>query len=85
MNHAPPAKRRDVTFSTAFATASAGVARDAATIRSWASGSATVNVVFPREHVTLTGPLSHFVSQADSGNRMIRGFCATCGTPVTSV
>ncbi len=50
----------------------------------WASGSATVNVIFPVESVTLTGPVTQFVSQADSGNRMIRGFCATCGTPVTS-
>lgn len=50
----------------------------------WASGSATVNVVFPVEHVTVTGPLSTFVSHADSGNRMTRGFCTTCGTPVTS-
>lgn len=50
----------------------------------WASGSATVNVVFPTEKVSLSGPLTHFVSHADSGNRMVRAFCPQCGTPVTS-
>lgn len=50
----------------------------------WAAGSASVNLVFPADQLTFTGPLAKFVSQADSGNRMTRGFCATCGTPVTS-
>jgi len=50
----------------------------------WASGSATVNVVFPADAVTLEGPLRTFVSKADSGNTMVRGFCSDCGTPVTS-
>ncbi len=50
----------------------------------WASGFATVNLVFPVAALTITGPLSQFVSLADSGNRMTRGFCSTCGTPVTS-
>ncbi len=50
----------------------------------WASGSATVNVVFPLDKVTITGPLTQFISVADSGNRMVRSFCPTCGTPMTS-
>jgi hypothetical protein len=50
----------------------------------FAAGSATVNVIFPTPSVTLTGPLRSFVSQADSGNQMTRGFCEHCGTPVTS-
>ena len=50
----------------------------------WASGSATVNIVFATDAVSLTGGLTHFVSIADSGNRMVRGFCPSCGTPVTS-
>ena len=50
----------------------------------WASGSATVNAVFPVAAMTIAGSLTKFVSLADSGNRMTRGFCATCGTPVTS-
>jgi hypothetical protein len=50
----------------------------------WASGSATVNAVFEVDSVTMTGALATFVSQADSGNTMRRGFCPSCGTPVTS-
>ncbi len=50
----------------------------------WASGSATVNAVFELDKVTLTGALTTFVSTADSGNTMRRGFCPACGTPVTS-
>jgi len=50
----------------------------------WASGSATVNAVFEADKVALTGGLTSFVSTADSGNTMRRGFCSTCGTPVTS-
>jgi hypothetical protein len=47
-------------------------------------GSATVNVCFPSEAVTFSGTLSDHVSIADSGNVMHRGFCPTCGTPITS-
>ncbi|MFT3723129.1 MAG: GFA family protein [Hyphomonadaceae bacterium] len=50
----------------------------------WASGSATVNAVFDASAVTIEGKLSTFISRADSGNTMTRGFCSTCGTPVTS-
>ena len=49
-----------------------------------AAGSATVNLVFPADAVTVTGPLRDYVSDADSGNRMHRRFCERCGTPVTS-
>lgn len=49
-----------------------------------AAGSATVNVVFPAESVTVTGELKDYVSIADSGNRMHRRFCPNCGTPVFS-
>jgi hypothetical protein len=50
----------------------------------FAAGSGTVNVVFPVEAVTLSGPLRDYESTADSGNRMHRQFCERCGTPVTS-
>ena len=50
----------------------------------FAAGSATINVIFPTQAVTVTGPLRDYVSQADSGNQMTRGFCERCGTPVTS-
>ncbi len=49
-----------------------------------AAGGGTVNVVFPSEAVTITGPLRTYESVADSGNRMHRQFCAHCGTAVTS-
>jgi hypothetical protein len=50
----------------------------------FASGNATINVVFPKEAVTIEGELRDFASVADSGNRMHRGFCPKCGTQVTS-
>jgi hypothetical protein len=48
------------------------------------AGSATVNVVFPAEAVSLEGTLTDYASTADSGNKMHRGFCPACGTPVTT-
>lgn len=48
------------------------------------AGSSTVNVIFNAADVSLTGELRTFVSLADSGSTMTRGFCPTCGTPVTS-
>lgn len=50
----------------------------------WAAGSATVNVVFPAEAVTISGPLTDYASRADSGSHMHRHFCSVCGTPVLS-
>lgn len=48
------------------------------------AGSATVNVCFSKLDVTVSGPLSDYASTADSGNRMHRSFCPTCGTPMFS-
>ncbi len=50
----------------------------------FAAGSSTVNAIFNAADVTITGEVRAFVSQADSGNTMTRGFCPSCGTPVTS-
>ncbi len=47
-------------------------------------GSATVNVAFATDAISMTGELSDHQSVADSGNVMHRGFCPKCGTPVTS-
>lgn len=47
-------------------------------------GSATVNVCFPSNALSVTGELRYHRSIADSGNAMQRGFCPVCGTPVTS-
>ena len=49
-----------------------------------AAGNATVNVVFPAEAVTVEGEVRWFEGVADSGNRMARGFCPRCGTPLFS-
>jgi len=50
----------------------------------FAAGNATVNVVFPAEAVNIAGDLTDYASTADSGNKMHRGFCPICGTPVTT-
>ena len=50
----------------------------------FASGNATINVVFAKDKVTFTGTMKDFASTADSGNRMHRGFCPECGTHITS-
>lgn len=50
----------------------------------FAAGSATVNVIFNASDVAIKGDLTVFTSKADSGNTMRRGFCSSCGTPVTS-
>lgn len=49
-----------------------------------ASGSATVNVLFPEEAVTYSGSLSKFEMVADSGNTVERGFCPKCGAQMYS-
>lgn len=49
-----------------------------------ASGSATVNIVFPESAVRYEGDLSKFRMIADSGNEVERGFCPQCGTQMYS-
>ena len=49
-----------------------------------ASGSATVNVLFPEEAVQYTGEIGLFNMIADSGNAVQRGFCPTCGAQMFS-
>jgi len=46
------------------------------------AGSGTVNAMFPKEGVSISGLLVDYVSVADSGSVMHRRFCAQCGTPV---
>jgi hypothetical protein len=48
------------------------------------AGGATVNAVFQKEALTISGPLTDYVSQADSGSIMHRRFCSTCGAHVLS-
>ncbi len=48
------------------------------------AGSATVNVCFPSDAVTVEGDLGDYRSIADSGNVMHRRFCPVCGTPLFS-
>jgi hypothetical protein len=49
-----------------------------------AAGNSTVNVCFSTADVAITGVLTDYASVADSGNRMHRRFCPTCGTPMFS-
>ena len=50
----------------------------------FAAGNSTINVVFPKDAVTVTGELKDYASTADSGNRMHRRFCPACGTQMFS-
>ena len=43
-----------------------------------------VGALFRKEEVTVAGPLSDYVCQADSGATMHRRFCTRCGTPIFS-
>ncbi|MDD3798936.1 MAG: GFA family protein [Novosphingobium sp.] len=47
-----------------------------------ASGSATVNALFPTEAIHITGELKWSGYDAASGNRIEQGFCPSCGTQV---
>jgi hypothetical protein len=49
-----------------------------------ASGSATVNVLFPEAAVHYEGDMSTLRLVADSGNTVERGFCPTCGAQMYS-
>ncbi|MES2493258.1 MAG: GFA family protein [Pseudomonadota bacterium] len=49
-----------------------------------ASGSPTVNVLFPEEAVRYSGEVSTLRMVADSGNTVERGFCPGCGTQLYS-
>ena len=49
-----------------------------------ASGSATVNVLFPEEAVHFSGEVTKLTKTADSGNTVERGFCPTCGSQMYS-
>jgi hypothetical protein len=48
------------------------------------AGSGTVNVCFPSAAAKISGELRDYVSVADSGNRMHRRFCPTCGVHLFS-
>ena len=43
-----------------------------------------VGAAFPKAAVTVSGPLTDYVSRADSGSVMHRRFCSRCGTPIFS-
>lgn len=51
----------------------------------WSSGNASVNALFPTRSLILSGPVTDYVSTADSGNTMTRRFCPVCGTPLFSL
>jgi hypothetical protein len=47
-------------------------------------GMGAVSPLFRQEDVAVSGPLSDYVRQADSGATMHRRFCSQCGTQVFS-
>ena len=49
-----------------------------------ASGSATVNVLFPDDAVSFSGKVGTSLRTADSGNSVERGFCPACGSQIYS-
>jgi len=49
-----------------------------------ASGSATVNALFPPEDITYVGEIAIYERVADSGNMVERGFCPQCGSQIFS-
>jgi hypothetical protein len=48
------------------------------------AGTGAVSALFRTEDVDVSGPLTDYVRQADSGATMHRRFCARCGTDVFS-
>lgn len=50
----------------------------------WAAGNATVNAVYRRADLDISGDVAWYESDAASGNRMRRGFCPACGTALFS-
>ena len=48
------------------------------------AGSGTVNAIFLKADLSVSGPLTNHVSVADSGAVMHRRFCSVCGTPLFS-
>nr|WP_246438805.1 GFA family protein [Novosphingobium piscinae] len=49
-----------------------------------ASGSATVNVLFPEAAFRCAGDIGTLRMTADSGNTVERGFCRQCGSQIYS-
>lgn len=49
-----------------------------------AAGNAAVSVCLPSADMTVTGEMRDYPSVADSGNRMHRRFCTTCGVHLFS-
>ena len=50
----------------------------------FAAGNGSLNAVFARDSLTITGALSRWSSLADSGNHMRRSFCPKCGVQLFS-
>lgn len=48
----------------------------------WGAGNGTTNALHRAADLEISGEVSWYESIADSGNRMRRGFCPVCGTPL---
>ena len=48
------------------------------------AGAGTINAIFPKEAMSVTGETAVYASTADSGSAMRRTFCPACGTALFS-
>lgn len=48
----------------------------------WGAGNGTTNALHRIDDLEISGPVTWYVSVADSGNQLRRGFCGACGTPL---
>ncbi|MGC9269316.1 GFA family protein [Acidiphilium sp.] len=84
---APPITGRCLCGSVRFQSSAAPIATRACWCRDCqylAGGNATINVIFSKDHLSITGTTQAYESTADSGNAMQRSFCPRCGTPLFS-
>jgi hypothetical protein len=44
------------------------------------ASNGTVNILVPSDSIEVTGPLTEYLSVAESGNQMRRRFCPACGS-----
>lgn len=47
--------------------------------------SYSVNLVVPRDKITIQGETKKYGAPGTSGNEIVREFCPTCGSPVRSI
>lgn len=72
-----------VQFETSASAMMAGHCQCVDCRKSSGSGHCT-HVAVPEDGLQVSGPVTFYVSAADSGNEIRRGFCGVCGCPIMS-